>query len=142
MDNRILDSIGNELVVDKFYIINKKNLQYKGEGENGILRFQKNSRGNIVSIDPNGTKFTFSYKQEFEPTFAFDPNYDSDLVEYDSGDAEDVDEYVGKYGGGRKRRRTRRNKARKSRKIKSRKNRKSRKHRKHRKSRKIKSRRQ
>ena len=40
MGNIILDSEGNELVVDRFYIVDRKNLQYKGK-ENGILRFQK-----------------------------------------------------------------------------------------------------
>lgn len=127
MGNIILDSEGNELVVDRFYIVDRKNLQYKGK-ENGMLRFQKNSRGEIVTIDPDGKEFVFSYKQEFEPNYRSiqqgdDTDYDEDLVEF----------------GGRKRRRTRKNKSRKQ--IKSRRN-KSRKQRKSRKHRKTKSRRQ
>ena len=119
MGNIILDSEGNELVVDRFYIVDRKNLQYKGK-ENVILRFQKNSRGEMVTIDPDGKEFVFSYKQEFEP------NYRS----IQQGDDTDYDEDLVEYGG--KKRRTRRNKSikqRKSRRNKS-KIRKSRKHRK------------
>ena len=120
MGNIILDSEGNELVVDRFYIVDRKNLQYKGK-ENGILRFQKNSRSEMVTIDPDGKEFVFSYKQGFEPNYRSiqqgdeDTDYDEDLVEY-----------------GGKRRRTRRNKSRKQRKSRRNKSkiRKSRKHKK------------
>ena len=128
MGNVILDSEGNELVVDRFYITNRKNLQYKGKGENGILRFQKNSRGEMTNLEPYENEFVLSYKQEFEP------NYRS----IQQGDDTDFDESDVEFGGG-KRRRTRRNKSRKQRKsrrnksMKSRKNKsiKSRRHRRH-----------
>ena len=124
MGNIILDSEGNELVVDRFYIVDRKNLQYKGK-ENGILRFQKNSRGEMVTIDPDGKEFVFSYKQQFEP------NYRS----IQQGDDTDYDESDVEFGG--KRRRTKKNKSRKQRKSRRNKSkiRKSRKNRKHRKTR-------
>ena len=117
----ITDSKGNSLVLDKFYIIEKKNLQYKGPSDDGKLMFQKNSRGETVNIDPSGKEIVLSYKQAFEPDYASIQNkrstdYDEDLVEF---------------GGGKRRNKSRRNKSRKSRRTrKSRKSRKSRRHKK------------